>query len=85
MPRREVMNPKTPMRRNFTYTGYEHPEIGAIRDLAVYVDGQGAIWSTWRPTFWEWLRLVVGFPIVVGVLSNRQPPMSVMVGEDREL
>jgi hypothetical protein len=77
------MEPGKPKRMTFTATGYEHPVVGAIRDLGIYHAEDGALYSIWRPTWRERLSLIFGKPIVVGVLSNRQPPMTVQVGEDR--
>lgn len=71
-----------PQRKNVVYTGYEHPEVGSIRDLGVYRSPAGVLYSTWRPGWGDRLRLLLGQPIVVGVLAVRQPPMCVAVGEE---
>jgi len=76
------MTPKQPKKSNFTYTGYEHPTVGAIQDLSVVRAGDGAIYSAWKPNWRECLDIVLGRLIVVGVLTDRQPPMAVVVGED---
>ena len=53
-----------------------------IADLSVFCGGDGAIYSLWRPSISERLRVLIGFPVVVGVLSARQPPITVKVGRD---
>lgn len=75
------MKPMNPRRTTFTATGYEHPVVGAIRDLAIFTGSDDALYSWWRPTLRERISLIFGKPIVIGVLSGRQPPMTVLVGE----
>jgi len=40
---------------------------------------QGALWSAWKPSWKEWLQILLGEPIRVGILAQRQPPIMVVV------
>ncbi len=77
------MTPKRPKLANFTYTGYEHPDVGLIRDLPVFCAADGAMYTIWRLGFWEKLRIAFGQPVVVGILTSHLKPMTVQVGADR--
>jgi hypothetical protein len=77
-----MATPTTPKRITFTATGYEHPKVGAIRDLAVYRASDGALYSTWRLSWKERLAVLFGKPVVVGTLAHKVNPMTVLVGED---
>lgn len=41
----------------------------------------GALWSAWRPSWYDLWLMVWGFPIRIGILSKMQPPISVIVEE----
>ena len=53
-----------------------------IADLSTFRGEDSAIYSLWRPSLAERLRLLVGVPVVVGVLSERMPPITVKVGRE---
>jgi hypothetical protein len=50
-----------------------------VEDLSACRGTDGAIYSLWRPSIKERLQMLFGRPIVLGVLSDRQPPVSVTV------
>jgi hypothetical protein len=49
--------------------------------LEVIRCGDGALWSAWRPSFVESIKILFGAPIRVGILSERQPPIVVILGD----
>lgn len=53
-----------------------------IADLATFRGDDTAIYSLWRPSLVEKFRIIIGVPVVVGVLSDRQPPIAVKVGRE---
>lgn len=53
-----------------------------IADLSTFRGDDRAIYSLWRPSWRERFRLLIGVPVVVGVLSERQPPITVKVGRE---
>jgi len=56
-------------------------EDGAkIEELAVLRAADDALYSLWRPSWDERLKILIGNPVAVGVLSQRQPPITVVVG-----
>ncbi len=60
-----------------TMKGYED-----IADLSVVRGDDGALYSLWRPSIKERVRIAFGVPVAVGVLSQCQPPITVVVGEN---
>lgn len=38
---------------------------------------EGALWSAWRPSLKERLRILFGAPLRIGILANKQPPIMV--------
>lgn len=54
---------------------------GEIADLHATRGEDGALYSLWRPSIFERVCLIFGAPVAVGVLSERQPPIAVKVGE----
>lgn len=71
------------MPQAFVAKGYEHPELGTIADLPVVRGIDGALYSAWLPSWREWWRVLLGAPVVIGVLQQRQPPIMVEVGVER--
>lgn len=55
--------------------GFDHPVIGKVEDIPCYI-GQGVVMSVWRPTPEEAALLVGGGVLVLTVLGNSQPPIS---------
>lgn len=53
-----------------------------IADLSTFRGDDRAIYSLWKPSWGERLRALFGVPVVVGVLSERQPPITVKVGRE---
>ena len=62
--------------------GYEHERVGTIVDLDIHVGDDGALYSSWKPSWQERLMVLIGKPIVVGVLAKQQPPITLLVGEE---
>lgn len=58
--------------------GYDHPAVGTIENLEIIRCSDNALYSAWRPTWRERLRLIFGARLWIGVLSNRQPPLTVL-------
>ena len=52
-----------------------------IADLDIHRSDEGAIYSAWRPSLAERIKILFGQSVIVGVLSERQPPITVIVGE----
>ena len=38
---------------------------------------EGALWSAWKPSIWEKVKILCGSPVMVAVLAQRQPPIMV--------
>lgn len=55
---------------------------GDIADLEAVRGNDGALYSAWRPNWRERIFVALGLPVCVGVLSQRQPPITVIVGVD---
>jgi len=53
-----------------------------VADLSTFRGDDTAIYSLWRPSLAERFRLMIGVPVVVGVLSHRHPPITVLVGRE---
>lgn len=53
-----------------------------VKDLATFRGTDGALCSLWRPSLAERLRVLFGAPVVAGVLSERQPPITLRVGRE---
>jgi hypothetical protein len=59
-----------------------HRGVGEIADLSAVRGDDGALYSLWRPSLRELWRMICGHPVTLGVLSQRQPPVTVAVGAD---
>jgi hypothetical protein len=62
---------------------FEWPTIHGyddIADLSAIRGADGAIYSAWVPSWQERLAVLFGQPVVVGVLSQQQPPITLVVG-----
>lgn len=66
------------VKKGWTMYRGNRPEIA---DLHATRGEDGALYSLWRPSLFERVCLVFGAPVAVGVLSERQPPIAVKVGE----
>ena len=62
------------------------PDAGQPEYLPLEVTrgAHGALWSAWRPSWHELLLILLGRPIRIGILSERQPPIVVEVVECRD-
>lgn len=58
--------------------GYDHPRVGNIENLEIIRADDGALYSAWRPTWRESLRILTGARIWIGVMGHRQPPITVL-------
>ena len=47
--------------------------------LEVVRGEDGTLWSCWKPSWRERFMLLLGAPISVGILAQRQPPVMVML------
>jgi len=45
--------------------------------LEVVRGEEGALWSCWKPSWRERFMLLMGVPIAVGILTQKQPPIMV--------
>lgn len=64
------------------WLGREDSVVGTIKDLEGVRGQDGAIYSCWKPSLRERFHLLFGQPVIVGVLSDRQPPLCVKVGRE---
>lgn len=56
-------------------------ELGQCETLPI-VRAHGCIYSCWKPSFWERVKLVLGHPVQLIVASPiTQPPIAMTVGE----
>jgi len=65
------------------WLGREDSAVGTIQDLEGVRGVDGAIYSCWKPSLREKVRLLLGHPVVVGVISPKQPPICVKVGREQ--
>jgi hypothetical protein len=65
------------------FLGREDTVVGTIQDLEGVRGEDGAIYSCWEPDWIEKIKLLFGRPLVIGVMSTKQPPICVKVGRDK--
>lgn len=42
---------------------------------------EGALWSAWKPSWSDIFWMMMGMPIRLGILADRQPPIFLKVGK----
>ena len=62
------------------WRGYDSPSVGTIRNLEAVRGIDGAIYSAWRVTWRDWVRMFFGAKVWVAVIADVQPPISVVCG-----
>lgn len=65
-----------------SFTKFETVFVGQSTETAPlptkiiqYSDGTKAIVSCWKPSFIDWLRVLIGKPVYLVILGTRQPPV----------
>lgn len=72
----------TQARGAINWLGREDSQVGTIQNLEGVRGEDGAIYSCWQPDLIEKIKLLLGRPLVIGVMSSKQPPICVKVGRE---
>ena len=76
------MNPiSTGSKSEQIWKGYDSEKVGEIVDLAAIRCDNGALYSRWNPTWKERFRILFGAKVWLGVLAEKQPPVTIGVGD----
>ncbi len=69
------------------WKGYPHEGVkdGEIGDMESVRDQNGTLWCCWKTeSIWERLKLFFTGKVWIGVMSERQPPVSCVAGASLE-
>lgn len=64
-----------------TWKGFNHPTVGEITDLSCVRGDDGALYSCWKMSWSERFKALFDGRVWIGVLSERQPPITAKVSE----
>ena len=76
------MNPIRESRSGSWTVGGEQAGQPEYLPLEIVRDEQGALWSAWRANWRERLLILLGYPVRIGILAQRQPPIIVTAALD---